>query len=185
MKEIDENNIYTAIVTLQVKPGSELLYENWQDKITQAALKFEGHLGVNSLRPPSGRAPEYVTVFRFHGYENLKRWINSPIRQELLEEVKPLLEKTAEVQILEGMANWFTLPGRPELKPPPKYKMAILLWVAVFLQLTFLSPLIVKLLEGLPKIIITAVNTGIIVILTTYFIMPYITKVFNKWLRQP
>lgn len=181
---MDQNQIYTAVVTLSVKPGCEQLYEQWQNTISQAALKFEGHLGVSVLRPPSGTAAEYVTVFRFNGYENLKRWINSPIRQQLLQEVQPLLETTTRVQILEGMANWFTLPGKPLLKPPPKYKMAILLWVAVFTLLNFVSPQVSKLLEVYPRLFVTAINTAVTVICTTYFIMPWMTKVFNKWLTQ-
>src|SRR5215831_18408202 len=69
----------TVIVTRRARKGKSNEFEQWMDGILHAAMKFEGHMGVNVVRPlPPGR--DYTIIFRFDTYSHLTQWENSPIR---------------------------------------------------------------------------------------------------------
>src|SRR6185295_12581767 len=74
----------TVIVTRKAKAGKTKEFEEWMDGIIHEAMKFEGHMGVNIMRPPNSSDPEYVIIFRFNTYENLAKWEKSEIRKEWL-----------------------------------------------------------------------------------------------------
>jgi antibiotic biosynthesis monooxygenase (ABM) superfamily enzyme len=54
----------TTTVTRRVKPGHEVLYEEFLEGIISAASEFPGHLGVEVFRPKSATAGDYRTVYR-------------------------------------------------------------------------------------------------------------------------
>ena len=74
----------TVVVTRRVKRGREKEAERWISDITQAAMKFEGHLGANIIPSTNPQKPEYVVIFRFNNDENLKKWgrINNSCRMD-------------------------------------------------------------------------------------------------------
>lgn len=176
-----ENEPVTVVVSRLVKPGCEQAYEQWIKGITQEAMKFEGHLGIHVIRPPTDTYPEYVLIFKFDQYANLKKWIDSEVRQQWLEKSEHLVQENPKVQILRGMEAWFTLPGR-QIKPPPRYKMAIILWLAVFTLLNIVPPLLAPIIGGLPPILRLLITSAIMVWLMTYLVMPFLTKLFYRWL---
>jgi uncharacterized protein len=63
-------------VTRRVRPGHEMLYEEFLEGIISAARRFPGHLGVEVFRPESA-AGEYRTVYRFDSEEHLRAWLDS------------------------------------------------------------------------------------------------------------
>jgi hypothetical protein len=172
----------TAIISHLIRTGREQGYEEWLHGITTAAHQFQGHLGVNVIRPCNPAHPEYVAIVRFDHYNNLKTWLESSVRQEWLERLQPLIEKPETIQTLTGLETWFTFPNKPMQAPPPRYKMAIVTWLGVFFALSILNRLLVPLLAGLPVLLRTLLVTGLTVALLTYVIMPRLTQLFRKWL---
>ena len=75
----------TAIISHRVCSGREQGYEDWIHGISAAAKAFEGHQGVNVLRPNEHTQPEYVVVLRFDRYEHLKQWLESDTRQDWIQ----------------------------------------------------------------------------------------------------
>gem|GEM_PF-1658035 len=55
-----------------------------------AAHSFEGHEGINIIRPHDHDHPEYVVILRFDRYKNLRTWLESDVRKCWLEQAKPL-----------------------------------------------------------------------------------------------
>lgn len=179
---IDENLPVTAIISQVVKPGYEQAYEQWQQDILEAAHRFEGHAGINIIRPHDPTHPEYVVILRFDRYKNLKSWMESDERQYWLDRAKPLIQGSGKLQVLEGLEAWFTLPGKLPQTPPARYKMAILTSIAVYLASVVVNYFFSRFLVGLPGWLQTFVLISISVVLLTYFVMPRVTRLFYRWL---
>ncbi|WP_392532788.1 antibiotic biosynthesis monooxygenase [Nostoc sp. C117] len=176
-----DDQYVTVVITQLVKPGCEKAYEAWLKDITSVSRTYAGHMGTNVIRPQLGVRSEYVIIFRFDSYENLKAWMTSEDREFWLNKGKPLIESDADVQEICGLEAWFSLPGKP-LKTPPRYKTALLTWSAVFVLINLLNTFLVPLLRGLPPLIISLIVTIIMVVLLTYFVMPRVSRFFSFWL---
>lgn len=181
MEMEQDDQFVTVVITQLVKPGYETAYEAWLKDITSVARTYVGHMGTNVIRPQLGVRNEYVIIFRFDGYENLKAWMTSRDREYWLTQAKTLVESDADVQQISGLEAWFSLPGQP-LKTPPRYKIALLTWGTVFVLINLLSTFLVPLLRGLPPLIISLIITIIMVALLTYVVMPRVSGLFSSWL---
>ncbi|MEL6383339.1 MAG: antibiotic biosynthesis monooxygenase [Cyanobacteria bacterium J06626_18] len=173
----------TAIISHLVRPGREQGYEEWIAGISAAAKTFEGHQGVNIIRPRDRARPEYVAILRFDGYDHLKQWLESATRRTWLERLQPLIQKPEDIQTLTGLEMWFTLPESPLKTPPPRYKMVLVTWLGVFFTLAIVSRLLAPLLLTLPLLLSQLITTGLVVNLLTYFVMPNLTRLFHGWLH--
>jgi uncharacterized protein len=172
----------TAMASRQVKQGREREFEEWASGILAAANGFPGYLGSEVLRP--GDDPEddeYRIVFRFDRASNLRAWEKSEERRRWLDEVEPLVHEE-DVRVLTGLETWFTLPSKPGQPAPPRYKMAVVTWLAVFPLITLIFALFGPLLSQLPTLLRTLILTMVMVTLMTYEIMPRLTRLFSFWL---
>ncbi len=181
MEMEQDDQFVTVVITQVVKPGCESAYETWLKDITSVSRTYVGHLGTNVIRPQLGVRNEYVIIFRFDGYENLKVWMTSRDREYWLNQGKHLVESDPYVQQISGLEAWFSLPGQP-LKTPPRYKTALLTWAVVFVLINILSKFLVPLLRGLPPLIVSLIVTIIMVVLLTYVVMPRVSRLFSWWL---
>jgi hypothetical protein len=180
--EVNSEHHVTAVITHLIKPGREEGYEEWMKGIIPVAKTFEGHLGVNILRPQKGLHPEYIIVLHFDHHQHLQAWLDSDVRREWIERVKPLIQASEDVQILTGLETWFRLPRRSPQSPPKRYKMVLLTWLAVFVTLSTMRYILAPLLAPLPWLLAQLITVGIVVCLLTYIVMPQLTRLFYKWL---
>ena len=183
----------TVIVTRKARIGKIGEFEEWMDGIIHEAMKFEGHMGVNIIRPPDPSNPEYVVIFRFNTYANLTKWEKSEIRKEWLNKSKEVTEGEPMVEKQTGLEFWFTprsgtesINGdkAPAAMPPPRYKMAIVITGIIFVLVSILLPQIRQLTIDLPVLLSTLVGVVIMVLLMTYVIMPIVTKLLRPWLAK-
>jgi uncharacterized protein len=180
--EDTESHQVTAIISHIVRLGREQGYEEWFHGIAIAAHEFRGYLGVNAIRPRDHTHPEYVYIVRFDHYNNLKKWLESDIRREWIERLQPLIEKPETVETLTGLETWFSLSDAAIKPSPPRYKIALVTWLGVFLTLTILTRLLAPLLSRLPVLLNQLITTGLVVAFLTYLIMPRLTQLFRQWL---
>ncbi|MEG3863689.1 antibiotic biosynthesis monooxygenase [Microcoleus sp. herbarium12] len=178
----DTNEQVTAVISHQIKPGREQGYEEWLKGIAADAKRFEGHCGVSIIRPRDGVCPEYVAILKFDRYTHLKQWIESDVRQQWLDRLEPLISKPEEVQTLTGLETWFTLSGQPRKSPPPRYKMALVTWLGVFVTVGVLSRFLPLILSAIPPLLSQIISSGLTVALLTYLVMPQLTRLFSRWL---
>ena len=124
----------------------------------------------------------YKAVFRFDHHSNLITWEESKERQSWLVQLQPLLEKKLQYEKHEGMEFWFDLPDIPP-KTIPRYKMAIVTLLAVYpLILTLYTLLPLVLPAGIPKFITILISCVCTCLLMTWFVMPFMTRIFSSWL---
>lgn len=185
-----EDGPVTVIVTRRAKREKIGEFEAWMDGIIHESMKFEGHLGVNIIRPSDPANPEYVIIIRFNSYENLLNWEKSEARKEWLRKSRGLTEGEPRREIQTGLEFWFTPLSRSQKESgelatlPPRYKMALVTGGIVFLLLITLIPQIRELTAGLPIWVSTLLGVAIMVLLMTYVIMPLVTRLLKPWLSN-
>jgi uncharacterized protein len=166
-------------------------FEEWVSGISKEMSRQEGSMGTEIIRPIDNKEsePEYVIIFRFNNYDNLRKWENSSIRNEWLRKGRELVEADPDVQKLTGFEFWFTPYSKKssDLTPvisPPRYKMVIVTVPVISLLLLTLVPQIHFVTEMLfiSYSIRFVIAITITVILMTYLIMPLLTKLLRPWL---
>ncbi|WP_327585958.1 antibiotic biosynthesis monooxygenase [Nonomuraea sp. NBC_00507] len=94
--------VATVVISSKVREGREADYRRWQQKINDTMRSFPGCQGSDVYPPIPGEQDVWVVVFRFSSTAELTGWLDSETRRRLLEEVRPLLEKPSELEILAG-----------------------------------------------------------------------------------
>jgi uncharacterized protein len=181
MVSFDEQVPVTMIVTRSVKPGCASRFEQWLHEIAAEAMRFEGHQGVNVIRPGS-RSREYTAIFRFQTPAQLDAWVGSAARARQLQRADVLCDEVGRIQKASGVEAWFVLSARLILAPPARYKMAILSASAVLPLLVILPRLAAPALNRLPELGRLALMAFAMTTLMTYLVMPLLTRIFSSWL---
>jgi uncharacterized protein len=172
----------TAVASRRVKQGREQEFEEWASGILAAANEAPGYLGSEVLRPSDNEDDdEYKIVFRFDHASNLRAWEGSDERHRWLRRAEPLVHEE-KVHVLTGLETWFTLPTKPGEPAPPRYKMVIVSWLAIFPIVTLIFSVFGQWLNLLPTLLRTLVFTAVMVTLMTYVVMPRMTRLFSFWL---
>jgi len=181
-----DNGPVTVIVNSKARKGKIDEFEEWMNGIIHESMKFQGHMGVNVIRPIDPLSnPEYVIIFRYDTYENLTKWLNSETRKEWVAKSTKVTEGELKVQKQTGLEFWFTPPHTiGQHATPPRYKMAIVTGGIVFVLLSTLVPLIRQATAMLPQTLSTLVAVALMVPLLTYIIMPSVTKLLRPWLSK-
>ncbi len=200
MSEEDNNsNKHSKPVTVIVKRIAKKdrikEFEEWLSGISKEVSRQEGSMGIDIIKPTSSNASsksksEYVIIFRFNNYDNLAKWEKSPIRNEWLQKGRKLVENDPDVEKMTGLEFWFTPSFKDEyspmipLQPPPRYKMVIVTIPVISILLLALVPQIHFLTEmlSIPFPIRLVIALTITVVLMTYVIMPFLTKLLKPWL---
>src|SRR5689334_6255394 len=130
----------TVVVSRKVKPGREADYEQWIRDVTDVALPFEGHLGMNVFKPTKAGEP-YVLVYKFDSGEHLDVWLRSPVRADFVKRAEDMCVES-HAEHVSGLESWFQLPGARAVLPPPKWKMALVTGCTVWVMGLALNPLV-------------------------------------------
>jgi antibiotic biosynthesis monooxygenase (ABM) superfamily enzyme len=67
--------------------------------------------------------------------------------------------------------------------PVPRYKMAVIIWLAIYPALTITLVLLSPLLAPLPLVLRTLVLTALLVPIMVYVLLPAMQRLFAAWLH--
>ena len=173
----------TTIFARVVKSDRIQDFEVWLSGINEVVRQFDGYLGMDVIRPGDHSHPEYAIILRFEDYDDLKGWQESPDRLEWVEKSNDMTVGDLHVQEAHGLESWFTLPGRQStVLPPAKYKMAVLTVTAIYPLILLVGTLITLLPQEPPQLIATLITVMLVGASMTYFVMPWVTRLFRFWL---
>lgn len=172
----------TVVISRRVRKGCEKQFEELSSKLTEAASVFPGYQGANMFRPSTPTDPEYRIIFKFDTKDNLEAWLTSDERNNWLRDIESLLVQPSTMEVTSGLVTWFSFHGENPVQPPPKYKMALVSWLAVFPTVTIIFWLFGKQLAGMPLLPRILILSAVVMILMTYVLMPRFTKWFSFWL---
>lgn len=172
----------TIIVKRRPRPGMEEAFEKVMTGTTRDAMTFPGHLGVNIIRP-TAPGDYYRIVFKFDSMRNYIAWESSEVREKWLERYAEVTLGDDEQEVLSGLETWFTLPGGEAVVPPPKHKMATVIWISIFPLSLFINYLLQPFIGSLHLVLQVAIISLTLVVLMTYVVMPLMSKLFHRWLH--
>jgi antibiotic biosynthesis monooxygenase (ABM) superfamily enzyme len=173
----------TLLLVRVVRPERANDFEAWVKGMNQVVKGFEGYLGTDLIRPRDHSHPEYVIVVRFGDYEHLRHWMGSKEREEWLKKSEDMTIGPMRVSEAHGFEPWFTLPdSSAALASPARYKMAVLTILGLYPPLLAVSTLLSYLLHGWPRALLMLLTVALLVPAMTYFIMPWLTRLFRSWL---
>jgi len=173
----------TVMMSRRPLPGREKAFEEYLLGVTEAARHRPGHLGVTIFRPARAEDREYHILFKFDRRSNLERWETSEERARWREIARTVSERPTK-KVVTGLEAWFALPSQALNLPPPRYKMALVVWLAIYVLITGLQALTGDLLANLPLMLRTFILTAVTVPLMTFLVMPLLTRVFKNWLYR-
>ncbi len=173
----------TVLVSRRVKPGHEAAFVQASDSMTAAARVFAGHLGGQMVHPDTQADEEEInlchTVFAFDTPEHLQAWQTSPERTRCLQAIAPHTLSSSQLREVSGLGHWFTPPGVAALKPPPRWKVALVTWLGICPTVYVLFLVVAPFLADWPLLPRVMVITLLVVLLMTWVVAPRLTT----WLK--
>lgn len=170
----------TAVFSRRVLPGREAEYVEIAEQARSISGAFPGHLSSTLLHAEGSR--DYQTIYTFADPASLHRWIVSDERRALMRELDGISEVHERIEPLTGLETWFLLPRRMTMKPPPRWKMWLLSFVAVYPVVVLFQWLIAPSLKSWPLLVRSAVFPLVILSVMTFVLMPVATRVVKRWL---
>lgn len=173
------------IMTRKVHKGKEKEFEKALSIFIKKTDSFPGVQGVSIIRPALGsNCREYGILRHFVSQDKCDEFYASTLFSEWEKRVLPYCEDAPKPRVVTGLEAWFTLPGQEKIKPPPRWKMALLTLLAIY-PLTLLIPAILNLiLMEQPKYIENFIVTVSLVFLLTWVIMPNLTRLLKGWIYE-
>jgi len=174
--------IQVAIVRT-VKPGCEAAFEQALHDFIQRSLLLSGQMGVHVIRPaPGSDSRQYGILRKFANRDALTKFRTSPEYLEWHQKVLDLTEGSGSAEELCGLESWFTLPRQP-LRPLPRWKMALVTFIAVDAVTSLLSWMIGPTIQNWPFLLRNAAFNVLVVACLTWLAMPLLTRVLHGWLQ--
>jgi antibiotic biosynthesis monooxygenase (ABM) superfamily enzyme len=113
---------------------------------------------------------DYFIPLRFASQEHLEHWRRAPEVVALCRQVDSISSAADRHQVKTGLETWFAAPSRSVAPAaPPRWKMALVTWLALFPQVAILSLLIPS---ALPMVIRVALLMAAPVAMLTWLVMP-------------
>lgn len=174
-----DTSIHIAI-TRSVRPAFVPEFERALADFARQSLAEAGARGVHVLYPPAGSgSTEYGILRSFASEEDRRAFYASPLYEAWTARIAPMVDGEPEVRRLDGLEAWFRGPATP----PPRWKMAILTWIAVWPVSMGVAAIVGSVLSGrAPAIVVGGVIAAAIVVVLTWGAMPLLVRLAHPWL---
>jgi antibiotic biosynthesis monooxygenase (ABM) superfamily enzyme len=178
----------SAVISTRVKPGMEAEYLKWEQKVAAAQSRAAGLQGYRFEPAVPGVQEDFVAILRFDSDANLRAWLESPQRRQLLEEAAPLTAEFHTRMAQSGFEQWFrdVMPAGAPAPAAWKINMIVLLMLypVVFLWGVSVGTPILTNTIHLDFPIALFVGNAFSVILTAYLV-PWTASRLGWWLNPP
>ena len=179
----DHQNEVTWVICRNIKPGRQKDYDDWLERYLTSERNAPGYLGTTIIIPGGNKSSLRYIIHRFTDKAKMETWENSQKSIKLIEEVNNYSERYHETA--SGLETWFALPDlktQISLTPPPRWKMAIVVFIAAYAISSLSRSILNPLLEHWPLLGNTIIYTAILVASLTYFAMPVLSRLLRQWL---
>lgn len=159
-------------------------FEALLHEVITVARTFEGHLGVDVLRPEAGGT--YQIIFRYRGHAEHQAWLESEPRRRLVAQIDQLLDDAtgATTRTVDGWEGWYVNPGYAPPAPPRRWKMAAITLGALYPIVLGLTLALGSVTRGWPLPLAMLLTMGLTIPLMTWSVMPALRTRLGPWLRR-
>ena len=174
----------TVVISRTPAPGREQELIDWAMGIKAAAGAFPGHLGGELYPPSPPDRNDLVMAFSFANAEALSAWEHSDVRRDWLQRAESLIVGEARTHAASGFEGIFShAPGQPVM-PPPRWKTATIIALALYPMSLLLNWLLGPHIAGWNIWLRVLLTTAIIVPYMAWIGVPYLSKWLRGWLRS-
>ncbi len=170
----------TVLINRTVPASEETAFASTLKKLLQDFDRFPGTSGCMVFRREAAEGVEFSILQQFAGQAEHEKWIGSPGFSLWRSAVAPSEPTPGHVHRYSGMEAFFVSAKAPDA--PPRWKMAVLLMLAVYPLSLILSTWGAPALARLPVLAGTLFTSVLMVLLMTYLLVPVLTKMFRWWL---
>ena len=105
----------------------------------------------------------------------------SALFKDWLARIRPMVEGESIRRQLVGLEAWFRDSTEPM---PPRWKMALLTWIAVWLASMFMRAILAPALgSNVPQVVEAGLVAAGVVAILTWVAMPFLVKIAHPWLH--
>ncbi len=171
----------TAVASFYLIPGASMSYAHLYDRLVQALTTYPGFIRSELFAPIPDLQDETVVLLSFDTREHLDGWLDSDERQRMLDEIDPYIEGARTLNVVGGFAGWFGRPGMAKVKTWKQATIVLLAIVPISLLVTGLRRLVWADANWMVAVV---VGNVVGVALLSWVAMPFLTRVFQRWLRH-
>jgi len=152
--------------------------------MTSVAETFPGHLGARTYPPAETEKGELVVAFSFESAEALSAWEHSDERRSWLARADRLVAGEATTHAVSGFEGIFAHAPGQAVVPPPRWKTAAVIALALYPISLLLNWLVVPYLASWNIFLRVLVSVVIIVPYMAWLGVPYLSRWLRGWLHQ-
>jgi uncharacterized protein len=137
-------------ITLRVRKPHVAEFERALADFARRSLAEPGARGVQCLYPPPGSASsDYGNMRGFASAADRDAFYRTALFKDWLARIEPMVEGESTRRQLDGLEAWFRNGAEPM---PPRWKMALLTWIAVWLASMLMRAILTPVLgPNVPK----------------------------------
>jgi antibiotic biosynthesis monooxygenase (ABM) superfamily enzyme len=176
--ETGEARIVSSYRLAEGAEGEHLLIHK---RMLDALSQFPGFVEREILDAVEGIQAETVVILTFHTPEDLRSWLDSDERSEILADLDRITEGSLTTNVVGGFAGWFPAQAEHGVR---KWKQAVVILAALFPVSLAASLFRTWAFPDLPLVpsVLFANIVGIVVL--TWLLMPPLTRALDGWLRR-
>jgi antibiotic biosynthesis monooxygenase (ABM) superfamily enzyme len=173
--------IHIAII-LRVRQSHVAEFEQALTVYARQSLAEPGARGVHCIYPlPGSDSTEYGVMRSFASAADRDAFYDTVLFKDWLARIEPMVEGKSTRRQLSGLEAWFRDGGEPM---PPRWKLALLTWPAVWLVSTLVRAILAPALgPNLPQVLEAGCITAGVVVILTWIAMPFLVKIARPWLQ--
>jgi uncharacterized protein len=169
-------------ITVRVRKTHVAEFERALADFASRSLAEPGARGMQCLYPPPGSgSTEYGIMRSFASAADRDAFYQTALFKDWLARIEPMVEGEATRRQLDGLEAWFR---DPKGTMPPRWKMALLTWIAVWLISMLVPAILAPVLEpNFPQVLRAGLIAAGIVVILTWVAMPLLVKIAHPWLH--
>ncbi|MGW1407107.1 antibiotic biosynthesis monooxygenase [Streptomyces sp. NPDC002403] len=178
------DDVVTAVVSHDVRPGHERDFLRWQDRILKEQERQPGFMGSEMFEPVKGIQDRWVVAFRFDTRQHLEAWLDSDARRRLIEEGHDHFGSYDVRRIGSAFGGWFRFGSGPQEGVPPNWKQAMSVVLALYPTVMVLELTAGDWFKdlGVPGYIALFLSNVLSVSILTWLLMPLVNRALAFWL---
>ena len=169
-------------ITLRVRKTHVAEFERALADFASRSLAEPGARGMQCLYPqPGSGSTEYGIMRSFASAADRDAFYRTALFKDWLARIGPMLEGESTRRQLDGLEAWFRDPKGPM---PPRWKMALLTWIAVWLASMLMRTILAPVLgPNFPQVLSAGLVAAGVVGILTWVAMPLLVKIARPWLH--